>query len=59
MLLHTPVEHRAWRLRAADVPRRSVDALFERAGLVPPSVPPRAHFSSGVRVRVGVPTVVR
>lgn len=54
-----PVEHRAWRLRAADVTVCSVDALFERAGLVPPSVPSCAHYSSGVRVRVDVPTVVR
>ena len=59
VLLRTPVEHRAWRLRVAEVTTCSVDALFGRAGLVPPSVPPRAHFSSGVQVRVGVPTVVR
>jgi uncharacterized protein YqjF (DUF2071 family) len=58
-LLYTPVEHEPWRLRAAEVPACSVDSLFRAAGLPTPADPPVAQFSPGVRVRVGVPRVVR
>jgi uncharacterized protein YqjF (DUF2071 family) len=58
-LLYTPVEHEPWRLHAAEVPTCSVDGLFADAGMPAPTEPPVAHFSPGVRVRVGVPRVVR
>ena len=59
LLLYTPVEHPPWRLRAAEVQNCSVDALFHAAGLPAPVGPPIAQFSPGVRVKVGVPQVVR
>lgn len=55
LLLYTPVEHDPWHLRAAEVQECSVDALFLDAGLPPPAGPPVAHYSPGVRVKVGVP----
>ena len=58
LLLYTPVEHDPWHLRAAEVPVCSVDALFRAAGLPAPTGPPVAHFSPGVRVKVGGPRVV-
>jgi uncharacterized protein YqjF (DUF2071 family) len=58
-LLYTPVEHEPWRLQAATVPVCSVDALFREAGLPAPAGPPVAHFSPGVKVRVGVPKPIR
>jgi hypothetical protein len=58
-LLYTPVEHEPWRLHAAEVPTCSVDALFREAGLSPPTNPPVAQFSPGVRVRVGMPKMIR
>lgn len=58
LLLYTPVEHGPWPLRAAEVPVCSVDALFRDAGLPAPAGPPVAHFSPGVRVKVGVPQLV-
>jgi len=58
-LLYTPVEHEPWRLQAARVPVCSVDALFRDAGLPAPAGPPVAHFSRGVKVRVGVPKPIR
>lgn len=58
LLLYTPVEHGPWHLRAAEVPVCSVDALFRDAGLPTPAGPPVAHFSPGVRVKVGVPKLV-
>jgi len=58
LLLYTPVEHGPWHLRAAEVPVCSVDALFRDAGLPAPAGPPVAHFSAGVRVKVGVPKLV-
>lgn len=54
-LLYTPVEHDPWRLQAAEVQTCSVHTLFHDAGLPAPAYPPVAHFSPGVRVRVGVP----
>ena len=54
-LLYTPVQHDPWRLQTAAVEACSVDALFRTAGLPAPAGPPVAHFSRGVRVRVGVP----
>ena len=59
LLLYTPVEHGPWHPRAAEVPVCSVDALFWDAGLPAPAGPPVAHFSAGVRVKVGVPKLVR
>jgi uncharacterized protein YqjF (DUF2071 family) len=58
-LLHTPVEHEPWRLCAADIESCSVDSLFRAAGLPPPANAPVAQFSPGVRVRVGLPRLVR
>lgn len=58
-LLYTPVEHEPWRLQAATVQSCSVDALFRAAGLPAPAGPPVAHFSPGVRVRVGIPKPAR
>jgi uncharacterized protein YqjF (DUF2071 family) len=58
LLLYTPVEHGTWPLHAAEVEECTVDALFRDAGLPAPAGPPVAHFSPGVRVKVGVPHVV-
>ena len=58
LLLYTPVEHDPWHLRAAEVSVCSVDALFRDAGLPAPAGPPVAHFSPGVRVKIGVPKLV-
>lgn len=58
-LLYTPVEHPPWRLRTADVVTCEVGGLFQAAGLPAPGGRPIVHFSTGVRVKVGVPTVVR
>jgi uncharacterized protein len=57
-LLYTPVEHPPWTLHAAEVPACSVDSLFQAAGLPSPAGPPVAHYSHGIRVRLGVPRVV-
>ncbi|MDP8932060.1 MAG: DUF2071 domain-containing protein [Actinomycetota bacterium] len=58
LLLYTPVEHRPWNLYHARIETCSVDGLIDAAGLPALTGPPRAHFSPGVRVRVGLPNVV-
>jgi uncharacterized protein YqjF (DUF2071 family) len=58
VLLYTPVEHPPWRLGSAAVERCEVDSLFRSAGLPTPIGRPVAHFSQGVKVKVGPPRVV-
>lgn len=57
-LLYTPAEHPPWRLRDAEVEICDVDRLLSRAGLPLPEGPPLAHFSPGVRARIGRPRLV-
>lgn len=58
LLLYTPVEHPSWPLHHAEVEVCEVGGLFRAAGLPVPAGRPRAHFSHGVTVNVGVPHVV-
>ena len=57
-LLYTPVEHPPWKLHNAEVHTCAADDLFSAAGLPAPAGPPVAHFSPGVRVKVGVPKFI-
>ena len=51
-------EHPPWPLRLAEV--RSLDqSVVQASGLSPPSGEPLAHFSEGVRVRIGPPSAAR
>jgi uncharacterized protein YqjF (DUF2071 family) len=56
-LTYSPAEHPPWPLRRATVLERD-DTLVAAAGLPEPSGDPIAHFSDGVAVRVGPPSVV-
>ncbi len=53
-LIYANVEHPPWPLREARVVRLE-QTLIAAAGLRNPNEPPIAHFSPGVRVRVGGP----
>lgn len=57
-LLYTPVDHGPWPLRRAEAERCEVRDLFVAAGLSAPAGPPVVHFSPGVTVRVGRPSLV-
>jgi uncharacterized protein YqjF (DUF2071 family) len=57
VILRTPVEHPPWPLWTASVERCDVAALFGSAGLPPPAGHPVVHWSPGVTVKVGPPTL--
>lgn len=59
VLLQTPVQHPSWTLHAAAVEHCDVAGLFRSAGLPEPTGPPVAHYSPGLRVKVGCPRIVR
>ena len=59
ILLRTPAEHPPWPLQTAAVEDCAVAGLFAAAGLPAPQARPAlAHYSPGVRVRIGPPARV-
>jgi uncharacterized protein YqjF (DUF2071 family) len=56
MLAFADVEHEPWPLRSADVLRLD-ETVIKACGLRRRAVQPLAHFSAGVHVRIGAPSL--